>query len=134
VPRSAHCLCQPSPLGHDVASATMCGVCSLPTVSRSRVAPVTMTVVGLVLLVPVLAGCGSSGTPTASELFGMNPVISQTRYDGGDWLAAGLVCPGSSSSSEYGLPRPGPRRRFACKRAVAGQAPGEVPNVPPDAL
>ncbi len=56
------------------------------------------------LLAPVLAGCGSSGGPTASELFGVTTVISQTRYDDGDWLAAGLVCPGSSSSCKhYGL-------------------------------
>jgi hypothetical protein len=76
---------------------------SSPPLRRCKAFLVTRTVVGLLLFAQVLAGCRPSNQPTASELFGMTTVIPQTRYDGGDWLAAGLVCPDSSSSCEYGL-------------------------------
>ena len=73
--------------------------------SRSKPSLVVRTTTALVLLTSVIAGCGAATTsvPTAAELFGITTVIAQTGHDGAHWLAAGLVCPGSSGSCASGL-------------------------------
>jgi hypothetical protein len=71
--------------------------------SRSKPSLGVRTTTVLVLLTSVIAGCEPSGVPTAAELFGMTTVIAQTGDSGAHWLAAGLVCPGSSGSCASGL-------------------------------
>jgi hypothetical protein len=71
--------------------------------SRRKPSVVVRTTTAVVLLTSVIAGCGPSSVPTAAELFGMATVIAQTSHDRAHWLAAGLVCPASSSSCASGL-------------------------------